>query len=56
MYVPCPYSIYEGIFKLEPGCILKISSHPPKTKPDHLPHSSSASEFRHSSLVISEVV
>ncbi len=54
MYVPCPYSIYEGIFKLEPGCILKISSHPPKTKPDHLPHSSSASEFRHSSLVISK--
>ena len=25
MYVPSPLSIYEGIYKLEPGCILKIS-------------------------------
>ena len=24
MYVPNPYSIYENIYKLEPGCILKI--------------------------------
>ncbi|MCO6432104.1 MAG: asparagine synthase (glutamine-hydrolyzing) [Deltaproteobacteria bacterium] len=24
-YVPAPYSIYEGIFKLEPGCILELS-------------------------------
>jgi len=24
-YIPAPYSIYEDVFKLEPGCILKIS-------------------------------
>ncbi len=24
MYVPTPYSIYENIYKLEPGCILQI--------------------------------
>ncbi|MCX7180333.1 MAG: asparagine synthase (glutamine-hydrolyzing), partial [Proteobacteria bacterium] len=24
-YVPTPYSIYQGIFKLEPGCILSIT-------------------------------
>lgn len=25
-YIPAPYSIYENIYKLEPGCILKIKS------------------------------
>jgi asparagine synthase (glutamine-hydrolysing) len=25
-YIPAPYSIYEDVFKLEPGCILRISS------------------------------
>ena len=25
MYIPAPYSIYEGIFKLEPGHILKLN-------------------------------
>ena len=25
-YVPAPYSIYQNIFKLEPGCMLSISS------------------------------
>jgi asparagine synthase (glutamine-hydrolysing) len=25
-YVPAPYSIYQNIFKLEPGCILSINS------------------------------
>jgi len=25
-YVPTPYSIYEGIFKLEPGCLLSINA------------------------------
>jgi len=25
-YIPAPYSIYEGIFKLEPGCILTINN------------------------------
>jgi len=25
-YIPAPYSIYEGISKLEPGCLLRLSS------------------------------
>lgn len=25
-YIPAPYSVYENIYKLEPGCILKIKS------------------------------
>jgi len=25
-YIPAPYSIYENIYKLEPGCILKIET------------------------------
>lgn len=34
-YVPAPHSIYQGIFKLEPGCILSIADGVPKaiTKP-----------------------
>jgi asparagine synthase (glutamine-hydrolysing) len=29
MYVPAPRSIYAGIFKLEPGCLLTIQEAPP---------------------------
>lgn len=29
-YVPAPYSIYQGIFKLEPGCLLSVCGQPPK--------------------------
>ncbi len=54
MYVPCPYSIFEGIYKLEPGCLLKISAQPPKTEPNDLPHLSSKKEFFHESMSISK--
>lgn len=29
MYVPAPHSIYRGIYKLEPGCLLQITDPPP---------------------------
>jgi asparagine synthase (glutamine-hydrolysing) len=32
-YVPAPRSIYEGIFKLEPGCLLKVQGLPPRDPP-----------------------
>jgi asparagine synthase (glutamine-hydrolysing) len=31
-YVPTPYSIYEGIAKLEPGCLLSVSLEQPEPK------------------------
>lgn len=31
-YVPAPYSIYEGIAKLEPGCLLTVSLAQPEPK------------------------
>ena len=33
MYVPAPLSIYQGIYKLEPGCLLSICGAPPATAP-----------------------
>ncbi|MBI1867941.1 MAG: asparagine synthase (glutamine-hydrolyzing) [Methylocystis sp.] len=36
MYIPAPRTIYEGIFKLEPGCLLTISERIP-TVPSILP-------------------
>jgi asparagine synthase (glutamine-hydrolysing) len=33
MYVPAPRSIYAGIFKLEPGCLLTIKRHLPSSAP-----------------------
>ncbi len=32
-YIPAPYSIYKGISKLKPGCLLTISLTDPKPKP-----------------------
>ena len=52
MYVPCPLSIFDGVFKLEPGCILKISSQPPKSKMLEIPHSISGQVFSHESMSI----
>ena len=33
MYVPAPRSIYQGVFKLEPGCLLTVQGTPPATPP-----------------------
>ena len=33
MYVPAPRSIYQGVFKLEPGCLLTIRGKPPAAAP-----------------------
>lgn len=29
-YIPAPYSIYQGIFKLQPGCLLSVSLNQPE--------------------------
>jgi asparagine synthase (glutamine-hydrolysing) len=36
-YVPAPYSIYQNIFKLEPGCMLSISSNNSEAVPPSAP-------------------
>lgn len=33
MYVPAPRSIYESIYKLEPGCLLTVQGSPPDAAP-----------------------
>jgi asparagine synthase (glutamine-hydrolysing) len=33
MYVPAPRSIYQGVFKLEPGCLLTVQGSPPPIPP-----------------------
>ena len=33
MYVPAPRSIYQGIYKLEPGCLLTVQGQPPTAAP-----------------------
>jgi asparagine synthase (glutamine-hydrolysing) len=33
MYVPAPRSIYQGVYKLEPGCVLTITGAPPAEAP-----------------------
>jgi len=33
MYVPAPRSIYQGIFKLEPGCLMTVRGSPPSHAP-----------------------
>ena len=35
MYVPAPHSIYQGIYKLEPGCILTMVGLPPPDAPTY---------------------
>lgn len=48
MYVPAPRSIYQGIFKLEPGCLLTIKGKPPVTAPEQPPRPG----LQHGSLTI----
>jgi len=50
MYVPCPLSIYENIYKLEPGCILEINKHAPEYPSNFPLHSSSDDSIRFDSL------
>lgn len=33
LYVPAPRSIYQGVFKLEPGCLLTLRGLPPSAAP-----------------------
>ncbi|MEZ5665408.1 MAG: asparagine synthase (glutamine-hydrolyzing) [Burkholderiaceae bacterium] len=33
MYVPAPRSIYQGMYKLEPGCLLTVQGRPPADAP-----------------------
>jgi asparagine synthase (glutamine-hydrolysing) len=33
MCVPAPFSIYQGVFKLEPGCWLRVTGQPPAIPP-----------------------
>ena len=32
-YVPAPLSIYRGVYKLQPGCLLYVRGYPPRTRP-----------------------
>ena len=52
MYVPCPYSIYENIYKLEPGCILNIQYNPPSQAPEAPLHSISDNAVNFENLSI----
>jgi asparagine synthase (glutamine-hydrolysing) len=37
-YVPGPYTIYEGIFKLRPGCIIRVARFVPGALPEPTPY------------------
>jgi len=52
MYVPSPLSIYEGIYKLEPGCILKFTSQPPQKQMCDIPHSLSNEPYAYKNIII----
>lgn len=47
-YVPAPCSIYEGVFKLEPGCMLTVAG----TPPDRAPGEPIRAGSRHGSLSV----
>ncbi|MCI5123990.1 MAG: asparagine synthase (glutamine-hydrolyzing) [Candidatus Electrothrix sp. AR5] len=37
-YIPAPYSIYQDIYKLEPGCMLTVGTLEPHVEPSFPPH------------------
>ena len=47
LYVPAPYSIYKNIYKLEPGCLIKINSLSFSNPPTHLLRAPFASKGIH---------
>jgi asparagine synthase (glutamine-hydrolysing) len=53
MYVPAPYSIYDGIYKLEPGSMISVTS-PPKNAPKYPLHHSNNKDIFHENLKISK--
>jgi len=53
MYVPVPYSIFEGIFKLEPGCILSMTN-PPRNEPTNPLHPEEDQDVSHDDLCITK--
>ena len=50
LYVPSPYSIYEDIYKLDPGCMIKITSTPPQQAPESLIEVGFDGDFTYQSL------
>ena len=38
LYIPAPYSIYQGIYKLEPGCMLTVDATGSYIEPAFAPH------------------
>ena len=53
MYVPAPRSIYQGIYKLEPGCLLKVHGQPPLHAPTQPLRPEQKNEHLHGSLLLS---
>ncbi len=40
-YIPAPHSIYQGIYKLEPGCMFTVDAPAPYVEPAFAPHAPS---------------
>lgn len=53
LYVPAPLSIYEDIYKLDSGCVLKISDAPPQQPPDSIIEVGFDGAFKYQSLHLS---